>query len=50
MLPTVLREKLRQQGKSRLVDRKARFLVGKELDDHRAETLKESIYDSLTTR
>jgi len=50
MLPTVLREKLRQQGKSWLVDRKARFLVGKKLDDHRAETLKESICDSLTTR
>jgi|GEM_PF-2144390 IS30 family transposase len=96
MLPTVLREKLRQQGKSRkaegeerrdtipdciskgerpreaaarsragdweghtvagkwrtrcfmtLVDRKARFLVGKNLDDHRAEILKESICDSL---
>ena len=95
MLPTVLREKLRQQGKSRkaegeerrstipnciskgerpteaaarsrvgdwesdtvagkwrtgcfitLVDRKTRFLVGKKLDDHRAETLKESICDS----
>jgi len=50
MLPTVLREKLRQQGKSWLVDRKARFLVGKKLDYHRAETLKESICDSLTTR
>jgi len=30
-----------------LVDRRARFLVGKKLDDHRAETLKESICDSL---
>jgi len=30
-----------------LVDRKARFLVGKKLDDHRAETLKESICSSL---
>jgi len=96
MSPTVLREKLRQQGKSRkaegeerrgtipnyiskgeqpaeaaarsrlgdwegdtvagkwrtgcfmaLADRKTRFLVGKKLDDHRAETLKESICSSL---
>jgi IS30 family transposase len=30
-----------------LVDRKARFLVGKKLDDPRAEALKESISDSL---
>ncbi len=30
-----------------LVDRKARFLVGKKLDDHLAETLKESICSSL---
>jgi IS30 family transposase len=30
-----------------LVDRKTRFLVGKKLDDPRAETLKESICSSL---
>jgi IS30 family transposase len=30
-----------------LVDRKVPFLVGKKLDDHRAETLKESICSSL---
>jgi IS30 family transposase len=30
-----------------LVDRKTRFLVGKKLDDHRAETLKESTCNSL---
>jgi len=96
LLPTVLREKLRQQGKPRkaageerrgtipdcisiddrpveaadrnrvgdwegdtvagkwrtgcfmtLVDRKTRFLVAKKLDDHRAETLKESICTGL---
>lgn len=96
LLPTVLREKLRQEGKSRkaegeerrgsipdcisiddrppeaaarsrvgdwegdtvagkwrtgcfmtLVDRKVRFLVARKLDDHRAETLKESICKSL---
>jgi len=29
-----------------LAARKARFLVGKKLDDHRAETLKKSICDS----
>jgi IS30 family transposase len=30
-----------------LVDRKTRFLVAKKLDDHRAETLKESICTGL---
>jgi len=30
-----------------LVDRKTWFLVGKKLDDHGAETLKESIYSGL---
>jgi IS30 family transposase len=43
----IVAEKWRTECLMTLVDRKAWFLVGKKLNDHRTETLKESICNSL---